>query len=104
MVMQNFWEKTAEDGEWNKMFNECIALLWYGIDTRLDKYEGFRDVKTMVDVGGGTGAVMRTIVKKHPHIHGIVFDLPQVIAQARLAPVDKGNPTRLPFTFLLIFV
>ena len=85
--------ETEEDGEWNTAFNACMASSSYRIGTSLDKYEGFRDVKTMVDVGGGTGAVMRAVVKKHPHIHGIVFDLPQAIAEARLAPVDEGNPT-----------
>ena len=92
------WEKTAEDGEWNTEFSACMA--GYGVGTSLDKYEGFRDVKTVVDVGRGTGAVMRAVVKKHPHIHGIVFDLPQVIAQARLAPVDEGNPTQLDYSAL----
>ena len=98
------WEKTAEDGEWNTVVNACMVSLSYKTGTVLEKYEGFRDVKTMVDVGGGTGAVMRAVVKKHPHIHGIVFDLPQVIAEARLAPVDEGNPSRLLFIFRLIFV
>ena len=104
MVMQNAWEKTAEDAEYNTAFNACMAASAYRAGTSMDKYEGFRDVKTMVDVGGGTGAGMRAVVKKHPHIHGIVFDLPQVIAEARLAPVDEGNPTRLLFAFRLIFV
>ncbi|KAM7270229.1 hypothetical protein ACFE04_029443 [Oxalis oulophora] len=36
----------------------------------------------MIDVGGGTGDVITSIVKKHPQITGINFDLPHVLSTA----------------------
>nr|BAE79723.1 reticuline-7-O-methyltransferase [Eschscholzia californica] len=49
----------------------------------LDKYQQvFKDVKSIVDVGGGTGMMISEIVKNHPHIKGINFDLPHVVAEA----------------------
>ncbi|KAL7193440.1 hypothetical protein ACSBR2_025117 [Camellia fascicularis] len=42
--------------------------------------DGFCGVGSMVDVGGRTGAAMSEIMKEHPHIMGINFDLPHVIA------------------------
>lgn len=45
--------------------------------------DGFASIKgAMVDVGGGTGEAISQIVKSHPHIRGINFDLPHVIATA----------------------
>jgi 2,7-dihydroxy-5-methyl-1-naphthoate 7-O-methyltransferase len=36
-------------------------------------------VEHVVDVGGGTGEMLRTLVAAHPHLRGTLFDLPQVV-------------------------
>lgn len=46
----------------------------------LEKYEGFKDVRVLVDVGGGLGSTLGAITERYPHIQGINFDLPLVIA------------------------
>ncbi|KAF9592269.1 hypothetical protein IFM89_013495 [Coptis chinensis] len=48
----------------------------------LQIYKGFEGLKTVVDVGGGTGATINMIVEKHPLVKGINFDLPHVIKDA----------------------
>ncbi|CAE6238978.1 unnamed protein product [Arabidopsis arenosa] len=55
----------------------------------LEAYDGFKDVKTLVDVGGGLGSTLSLITSKYPHILGINFDLPPVIARAPLYPGIK---------------
>jgi SAM-dependent methyltransferase len=47
-----------------------------------DAYD-FSSCRTIVDVGGGHGALLAAIAKKHPGIHGIVFERPEVIDAAR---------------------
>ncbi|KAL7171081.1 hypothetical protein ACSBR2_035859 [Camellia fascicularis] len=42
--------------------------------------DGFWGVGVMVDMRGGIGAAMCEIVKVHPHIKGINFDLPHGVA------------------------
>ena len=49
------------------------------MNTILEKYEGFKDVRVLVDVGGGLGSTLGAITERYPHIHGINFDLPRVI-------------------------
>ncbi|XVF71545.1 hypothetical protein PTKIN_Ptkin12aG0046700 [Pterospermum kingtungense] len=44
--------------------------------------DGFENVGSIVDVGGGSGATVAEIVKAHPHIKGFNFDLPCVVANA----------------------
>jgi hypothetical protein len=41
-----------------------------------------------VDVGGGIGRALETIISSYPHIQGINYDLPHVIADA---PTIPGN-------------
>ena len=36
-------------------------------------------VEHVVDVGGGTGALLRVLLAAHPHLRATLFDLPQVV-------------------------
>jgi hypothetical protein len=38
--------------------------------------------RTVVDVGGGNGALLATLLSQHSHLRGILFDLPHVIKEA----------------------
>lgn len=40
----------------------------------------WRAVEHVVDVGGGTGVLLRTLLAAHPHLRGTLFDQPQVVA------------------------
>uniref|UniRef100_A0A0C9S6X7 TSA: Wollemia nobilis Ref_Wollemi_Transcript_14182_1376 transcribed RNA sequence n=1 Tax=Wollemia nobilis TaxID=56998 RepID=A0A0C9S6X7_9CONI len=55
----------------------------------LQTYQGFKDIKSLVDVGGGLGSSLSSIVHNHPHIQGINFDLPPVVAAAPPVPGVK---------------
>lgn len=43
----------------------------------------FSGLTTVVDVGGGRGALLAAILKANSHLRGILFDAPQVIAGAQ---------------------
>ena len=43
----------------------------------------FSRMKTIVDIGGGNGALLSAILAANPGAAGVVFDTPDVIAQAR---------------------
>ena len=38
----------------------------------------FRGIKHLVDVAGGHGKMLASILKTHPHLHGTLYDLPRV--------------------------
>lgn len=40
------------------------------------------DIGTVMDVGGGHGTLLNVILTEHPHLHGMLFDLPHVVAGA----------------------
>lgn len=37
--------------------------------------------RTIMDIGGGTGALMSALLRQHPDLVGTIFDLPETIAQ-----------------------
>ena len=53
----------------------------------------FSDVTRIVDVGGGYGEILRTILAAHPEMHGVLFDLPHALdgARAHFAKEDLAS-------------
>ena len=45
---------------------------------------------TLVDVGGGRGALLAGILKRNPQLHGVVYDLPEVVRDAPTYLADAG--------------
>ncbi|KAL9231978.1 hypothetical protein vseg_007132 [Gypsophila vaccaria] len=80
------FEYMNKDPEFNHMFNKAMAeSSCTTIKNILVTYHGFDDnnnVHVLVDVGGGLGISLGTIVSKYPNIKGINFDLPHVIQTA----------------------
>ena len=56
------------------------------------KHYDFRKVRTLMDVGGGHGTLLNTILQAHPHLQGLLFDLPHVVAGAH-APLAAAGLT-----------
>ncbi|KAI6672512.1 hypothetical protein NL676_000418 [Syzygium grande] len=77
------FEYPRTDPRFNKLFNKAMSDVSTIIMKKvLETYKGFEGLKSVVDIGGGTGAVLNMIVSKYPSIKGINFDLPHVIANA----------------------
>jgi hypothetical protein len=55
----------------------------------------FRELKTVVDVGGGSGNLLTTILQKQPGPRGVLFDLPHVVDHARPLIESRGLADRV---------
>ena len=47
----------------------------------MERYD-FTGIRTLVDVGAGSGPLTVAVLEKYPDVRGVVFDLPEVIAAA----------------------
>jgi SAM-dependent methyltransferase len=54
----------------------------------------FSRTRQIVDVGGAEGGLLLAILEANPHVHGIVFDRPQVVEAARQAIEAKNYQAR----------
>src|SRR5260370_1981015 len=52
-------------------------------------------VSTVVDVGGGNGALLAGLIGRNPHLKGILFDLPHVANAAERAVASAGLGARV---------
>ncbi|XP_044476164.1 caffeic acid 3-O-methyltransferase-like [Mangifera indica] len=79
------FEYSEKDGKHGQLFNKAMSNSTTLIMKKMiDVYRGFENerLKVLVDVGGGIGANLGIITSKYPHIKGINFDLPHVVAHA----------------------
>ena len=54
----------------------------------------FSQFGTIVDVGGGGGALLAAILGRHPGVRAVLFDLPHMVADARLFIEEAGFGAR----------
>ncbi len=66
--------------------------------TLADAYD-FTDVRSVLDVGGNTGELLKGLLTAHPHLTGVCLDRPDVCtrAAAELAAADPGLAARLTY-------
>ena len=55
----------------------------------------FSPMKTIVDVGGGNGALLSAILAANPAAEGVIFDAPDVIVQARASLARSSVARRI---------
>jgi ubiquinone/menaquinone biosynthesis C-methylase UbiE len=63
----------------------------------LDGYD-FSGVRTVVDIGGGEGALLTKILEVNPHLRGVVFERPRTAARARARLAQSGLAARCEVT------
>ena len=81
MSVWEYYERHADEGiNFAKAMSNFGSLTAQAIVASYD----FSQFKQIVDVGGAQGSLVSTILQKHPMLTGIVFDLPEVIANTHL--------------------
>lgn len=75
-----YLEKHPEDLQ---IFGESMTSLSRTENPAIAAAYRFSSFRTLVDVGGGYGSLLATILKANPKLKGVLFDQPSVIARAR---------------------
>jgi hypothetical protein len=55
----------------------------------------FSHLGTVVDVGGGLGGLLVAVLREHPGVRGVLFDLPRVVAAAPAALAQHPEGDRI---------
>ena len=63
-------------------FNEGMTGFSTAIGAAVADAYDFSSIGTIVDVGGGHGVLLATVLKKYPELKGVVFDAPHVVEGA----------------------
>jgi SAM-dependent methyltransferase len=78
----DFWSWLAAHPDERRVFDAAMAG---GKERSAERLAGleWRDDETVVDVGGGNGALLRALLQRRPRLHGIAFDLPETVRDER---------------------
>lgn len=77
-------------GTWDRMMDDSAREWLAPLAANLD----FSGVGTLVDVGGGHGTFLAAALRANPHLRGILFDLPHVVAGAEPLLREMGVADR----------
>jgi hypothetical protein len=73
----------AEHPEYSSTFNNAMTNMSAAIVPAVLEAYDFGDIGLLVDVAGGHGQVLRSILQKYPAMRGILMDLDHVLAGAK---------------------
>jgi O-methyltransferase domain/Dimerisation domain len=91
---RSLFEYLAEHPDEGEMFNQAMtANAKKAVPAVLAAYD-FSWAQTVVDVAGGQGLLLSAMLQAHPTMHGVLFDLPHVVARAEPLLQEAGVADR----------
>ena len=82
-VRMPVFQYLARDQELSEIFNNAMtAFSAMVVPAVLEAYD-FSGIETLVDVAGGHGAVLTSVLQHYPHMRGMLMDVDHVIAGAK---------------------
>jgi len=71
------------------LFQRAMIALNQGSNEAIAEAYDFGPFSRVVDVGGGYGQLLSAILTRHPHLSGVLFDLPSGVQMARSGAVGS---------------
>jgi SAM-dependent methyltransferase len=91
-----FWEDLDANPRIAAEFDAAMGPAGHGIpDPHFEIEGGWDQIRTVVDVGGGTGAMLAEILKARPGVRGTLVDLPRTVERAAATFAAGGLAERV---------
>jgi hypothetical protein len=79
----NLFDYLAQNPESAKIFDESMTNLSAIESAAIAASYDFSSIQTLVDIAGGEGLLIASILKSNPTLKGVLFDQPYVIERAK---------------------
>jgi hypothetical protein len=70
-----------------QIFNRAMTELSMIDAPAVAEAYNFDGIRTLVDIAGGHGLLLATILQRHPHLQGTLYEMPHVLEGARGGPL-----------------
>jgi hypothetical protein len=80
MDIWRYFQRNADDAA---VFNDSMSTMTAVVNEQITSLYDFSRFNKIVDIGGGHGGLITSILKANPQAFGVLFDAEQVIAGAR---------------------
>lgn len=92
---QPFWEDLNTNPQLGAEFDALMGIAGHGVpNAEFEITGGWESIRTVVDVGGGSGAMLAGLLKLRPSIRGTLVDFPRTVALAASTFRDAGVADR----------
>ena len=88
------WQFFSTHPENAQIFNDAMTGVTGQATEALHAVHQFTGIHTIMDVGGGHGSLLISILERNPDMRGILFDAPEVIEGAKAAISRSGCDDR----------
>jgi hypothetical protein len=88
------WEFMRRNPQREILFDESMSSTVKLISKGFSESYSFTEISKLVDVGGGNGSLLITVLKKHTHLLGLVVDQIGVIDRAKEKIAEEGLTSR----------
>jgi hypothetical protein len=88
---EGVWAYRESHPEEQAAFDRAMTTMSQGVAQAVAEAFDFGRYGTVVDVGGGRGALLGAVLSRHPGVRGVLVDQPAVIAGAELPPDIAGR-------------
>jgi hypothetical protein len=90
----DFWSYLAQHPEQQEAFADAMRLQDALLSASCLPLMDMSGVKTIADVGGGTGDLLGAVLEANPGVHGILVDRPAMLARAHPALLSGSLAAR----------
>ncbi|WP_394828323.1 methyltransferase [Pendulispora albinea] len=94
----SFWDYFERHPEHGTVFDEAMSRLTELDAPAVASSPIFREVRKVCDVAGGSGMLLGAILARHDHLHGILFDQPPRLDDARARLRQRNVLSRCELT------
>jgi O-methyltransferase domain/Dimerisation domain len=85
MHVFEFMKQNPEEAQ---IFNDAMTALSMIDSPAVAEAYNFEGLRSIVDVGGGHGLLLATILKRNPHMRGTLYEVPHVVEGAANGPLE----------------
>ena len=89
-----FYQYVAQHPDVGRSFSQAMGEVTTVLADAIAATYDFAAVQQVVDVGGGYGKLLATILQTYPSVRGVLFDVPSVIAGAGATMAAAGVADR----------
>jgi hypothetical protein len=89
------FEYFTTDPALSERFNNAMTAFSANVAPAVLQAYDFGGIGTLVDIAGGHGMILGSILRQHPQMRGILFDLEHVLAGNRLAELGVADRVQL---------
>ncbi|MBI2832115.1 MAG: methyltransferase [Chloroflexi bacterium] len=93
----DLWGYFRQHPDIGEQFDRAMTALTTRSNRVVQEEYDFSSIKTIIDIGGGQGLLLASLLKKYPQMRGALFELPAVVENAKGYIKTQGVADRCEF-------